>query len=72
MSIFKNGILVVAHPDDECLFFSSVIDKVSTIIFCFSKIPDEKNISIGREKAFKEFPLKGYQSYKFKYNSSKK
>tara|TARA_A100001388_G_C28773422_1_gene505446 strand:+ start:2322 stop:3134 length:813 start_codon:yes stop_codon:yes gene_type:complete len=58
MSIFKNGILVVAHPDDECLFYSSIINKISTIIFCFSKIPGEKYISIGREKALKEFPLK--------------
>ena len=57
MSFFKNGILVVAHPDDECLFYSSIIDKISTIIFCFSKIPDEECISIGREKAINKFPL---------------
>lgn len=58
MSFYKNGILVVAHPDDECLFFSSIINKISTIIFCFSKIPGEHNLSIGREKALKKFPLK--------------
>ena len=58
MSIFKNGILVVAHPDDECLFYSSIINKISTIIFCFSKIPGEKYISIGRKKALDEFPLR--------------
>lgn len=58
MSFYKNGILVVAHPDDECLFFSSIINKISTIIFCFSKIPYEKKISLGRKKAIKEFPLR--------------
>jgi len=58
MSEFKDAILVVAHPDDECLFFSSIIDEVSKIIFCFSKIPDEKDISIGRKEALKKFPLK--------------
>ena len=58
MSIFNNGILVVAHPDDECLFYSSIINKISTIIFCFSKIPGEKYLSNGREKALNEFPLK--------------
>ena len=55
MSKFKNGILVVAHPDDECLFYSSIINKISTIIFCFSKIPGEKKISIGRKKAIDKF-----------------
>ena len=58
MSKFKNGILVVAHPDDECLFYSSIINKISTIIFCFSKIPGEKKISIGRKKAIDKFPLR--------------
>mgnify|MGYP001459049893 CR=1 FL=1 len=75
MSLFKNAILVVAHPDDECLFFSSLINKVSTIIFCFSKIPDEKNISIGRKKAFDQFPLKGINLINLNItqaNSSKK
>ena len=49
MSKFKNGILVVAHPDDECLFYSSIINKISTIIFCFSKI-QVKNIYLLVEK----------------------
>ena len=72
MSLFKNGILVVAHPDDECLFFSSVINKVSTIIFCFSKIPDEKNISIGRERAFDPFPLKNINLINLNITQAKK
>ncbi len=58
MSIFKNGILIVAHPDDESLFFSSILSEISTIIFCFGQIPGEEIISNGRKKAVDEFPFK--------------
>ena len=33
----NNSVLVVAHPDDEILWFSSIIKYVSTVIVCFSE-----------------------------------
>lgn len=32
---FDNSVLVVAHPDDEVLWFSSILDKVSQIVIVF-------------------------------------
>jgi len=31
-NMFSNSILVVAHPDGEILWFSSIIDKVDQIL----------------------------------------
>ena len=55
---FQNSILILCHPDDECLFSSSILEEVSTIIICFSKIHREKEISSGRVKALLNYPLK--------------
>ena len=55
---FKNSTLIVSHPDDECLFASSLLNKISTLIICFGDIPKKQKISIGRKKAIKNFPLK--------------
>jgi len=43
----KKSVLVVAHPDDEILWFSSVLDKISKIIIVFQGTDDMK-ISSGR------------------------
>jgi LmbE family N-acetylglucosaminyl deacetylase len=37
--------IVVAHPDDEILFASSIIKEATRIIVCFSDIPGEDTIS---------------------------
>ena len=33
--ILEQSILVVAHPDDEILWFSSIADKIHAIVICF-------------------------------------
>ena len=43
---FDKSTLIVSHPDDECLFASSLLNKISTLIICFSDIPNEKKISM--------------------------
>ena len=58
MNKFKDAILIVSHPDDECLFASSLLDKISTLVICFNDIPKEDLISKGRKKAIKTYPLK--------------
>ncbi len=55
---FENLILIVSHPDDECLFSSSLLDKIKTLIICFNDIPGELEISHSRKKALKSYPLK--------------
>ena len=44
---FKNTVLVVAHPDDEILWFSSILENVSKIIIIF-KGTDNKRVLFGR------------------------
>lgn len=41
--------VVVAHPDDEILFFSSKLDDASEVIICFSECKD-KIVSAGRRQ----------------------
>jgi len=53
--------VVVAHPDDEILFASSIIDKATKIFVCFSDIPGESAINIrqtkGRKNVQKLYPI---------------
>ena len=52
--------LVVAHPDDEILFFSSVMEAVDQIIVCFG--PSRNNsITEGRKKLQSRYPLKNIE-----------
>ena len=58
MEDIEKGILIISHPDDECLFASSILDKISKIIICFNNIPAEKMISQARQKSLDNYPLK--------------
>ena len=64
MTKLTDGILILSHPDDECLFASSILDKISTLIICFENIPNEENISIGRKNALYKYPLKNLKVIK--------
>lgn len=54
----QNSALVVAHPDDEILWFPSVLEKVGQIIFCYIDCPSNPQCSIGRRQSLAEYPLK--------------
>ena len=41
-------IVVVAHPDDEILWASSICEKASKVIICFSEDEDSEKTSKGR------------------------
>ena len=62
-SATKEQILVLAHPDDEVLFTSSIISDISRLIFCYGPIPGEEAISNGRFRAIKNFPLKTFINF---------
>ena len=49
--------IIVAHPDDETLFASSLVQYANEIIICFSKNELEKKISYGRDELKKKFLL---------------
>jgi len=60
--IFSNSILVVAHPDDEILWFSSIVDKVDEILVCFSDYSPLPQLGEGRKNALKNYPLDNISS----------
>ncbi len=54
---FSQAALVVAHPDDEILWFSSVIDDVASVHICYLDVPGREDWSEGRRRAQERFPL---------------
>lgn len=50
--------LVVCHPDDEILWFSSIIEEVDKIIVCLLEAPQFPNLIPGRLKVIQQYPLK--------------
>lgn len=57
-SDFATGaILVVAHPDDEILWFSGVLRDVKRIVVCFTDDPRARAIGDGRRRVQKRYPL---------------
>lgn len=55
--MFNKSILVIAHPDDEVLWFSSILNKVDAIIFCFHDYTPAPALGNGRRKVISEYPL---------------
>jgi LmbE family N-acetylglucosaminyl deacetylase len=56
--ITDNSALVVAHPDDEILWFSSIVKNVDRIVFCFSEVNGNSALSEGRKCVLRDFPHK--------------
>lgn len=48
--------LVVAHPDDEILWFSSIVARVARVIVCYSALASSPAISAGRERVLPRLP----------------
>jgi hypothetical protein len=55
----KKYKIIVAHPDDEVLFFSSIIKSASKIIISYNR-SNEKTVSLGRERIKNKLPFKNY------------
>ena len=53
----KKYSVVVAHPDDEILWASSLLKNAEHIIICFSSVPNNKKLSIARKKIKENYPL---------------
>lgn len=49
--------LVVAHPDDEVLWFSSILRDVDVILFCFEESPSRPEWTEGRRRVLADYPL---------------
>lgn len=53
----KDSVLVVAHPDDEILWFGSVAPDVGQIIICFLHDPLHPDLANARSRALEDHPL---------------
>ncbi len=68
--MFSRSILIVAHPDDETLWFSSIVDKVDEILFCFSDYPPLPSLGSGRKKVLDSYPLDNISSLEIEESGS--
>ena len=57
MEMFEKSILVVSHPDDENLWFSSILSKVDKFILCFLPVESEPVWNEVRRKTQSAYPL---------------
>lgn len=55
--MFEKSILVVAHPDDEALWYSSILDHLDTVVICFLDSDDHPMWNVGRRSAIAAHPI---------------
>jgi hypothetical protein len=56
--MLENSIIIAAHPDDEILWFSSILDKVDAVVLSYLAIESKPQHTIGRKKCLSEHPIK--------------
>lgn len=54
----EGALLVVAHPDDEILWFGSIVADVDRVVVCFLNDPAHPELADAREKVLAEHPLR--------------
>ncbi|WP_199823617.1 PIG-L family deacetylase [Labrenzia sp. OB1] len=54
---FKSAVIVMAHPDDEVLWASSILSTARKVILCYGEAPNDARTTEGRRTVFDEFPL---------------
>lgn len=62
MDALDKSVIIAAHPDDENLWFSSILSEVDRIIFCFLTVKSNPVWSEGRRKSLAEYPLENVNS----------
>ena len=53
----SKSCLVVAHPDDEVLWFSSILERVGRAVFCFEDCAEYPELGPGRRALLDAYPL---------------
>ncbi len=57
LDILEQSIIIAAHPDDEVLWFSSILDRVNDVAVCFLEDPAYLWWGVGRRKSLAEYPI---------------
>lgn len=61
--MLEKSIIVSAHPDDEVLWFSSILEKVDTVLICFLNNETHPKYNAGRRKSLEEYPIKNISCF---------
>lgn len=70
MDLFQKSLIVASHPDDEILWFSSILEKVNEIALCFLGKKDNPTRQIKIQKSLSEYPLKNVTCFKVGQSSA--
>ena len=54
--ITDKSILVVAHPDDEVLWFSSILERIEHVVFCFMAVRSTPGFERRRHEVLSSYP----------------
>ncbi len=58
MVAIEDSVVVVAHPDDEILWFSSILDRCKRVIVCFGHSPTSSEaLNSGRIRLMEAYPF---------------
>ena len=53
----EGSLLIVAHPDDEILWFGSVVSEVEKIVVCFLNDPALPEMAAARQRVLEDHPF---------------
>ena len=56
--LFHKSLIIASHPDDEILWFSSILEKVNEIALCFLGKKDDPTRQVKIQNSLSEYPLK--------------
>jgi len=56
--ITDKSLIVVAHPDDEVLWFSSVLADVDGVVMCYQDVASQPAWTAGRRESMRTHPLR--------------
>jgi LmbE family N-acetylglucosaminyl deacetylase len=55
---FDKSLLIVAHPDDEILWFSSIIDRFDEIVICYMDAGHSEELGAARRNSLRDHTLR--------------
>lgn len=56
--LLRDSCLVVAHPDDEILWFSSILARVGRVVVCFLPSRSRPKLTRGRQAVLADYPVR--------------
>ncbi len=58
LSLGDKSVIIIAHPDDEVLWFSSILEKVDDVVVVFNDYAPIAEFGLNRKNALKSHPCK--------------